>query len=514
MQINSQNFVAAINQICDEKKINPESVINAVKDALKAAYRKDFGNRDQNLEVLLDEKSGRTTILLVKKIVEEVENQQAEISLKDAQQIKKGLKVGAKIKIDVTPIDYGRIASQAAKQVIIQKIQEAERIAIYEEYRDRSDELLNALVHRVEGRFVHLELDRTTTVLEPKDQIPRERYQAGQRIKVYLEKVEMTPRGSMLKVSRTHPRLIFRLMELEIPEVRNGAVVVKAIAREPGVRCKLVVDSTDENVDPVGACVGQKGVRIQNITDEVNGERIDVIEYSDDFETLLRETLSPAKLDHILKYEKEKRVEVYVEEDQRALAIGKNGQNVRLASEIMGWEIDVLNTGELEEQGTGDGEPFDSAQGKQGTEEKSKKTQKDGSKKDSEEKGKDKKKKDEKGDKDEKDDEDEKGDKVNKVNKDDDKKDGKKGKKELRIKDKGLSKKDEEDKKDEKKEEEPQEEKAEDEKKEAETKEDSKPEEEVEEKPAKKKEEEELPVTSSQLPEEGSKGPQPKDSKT
>lgn len=348
MNLNPQNFVAAINQICDEKKIEPEIVLEAVKDALKAAYRKDFGNREQELEVILDSESGRATVLLVKTVVKEVENKHAEISLTDARQIKKSLKLGTKVKIDVTPIDYGRIASQAAKQVIVQKIQEAERMAIYEEYRDRSDELLNALVRRIDGRFVHLELDRTTAVLEPRDQIPRERYQPGQRTKVYLEKVEMTARGSMLKVSRTHPRFIFRLMELEIPEVRNGAVVVKAIARDPGVRCKLVVDSVEDNVDPVGACVGQRGVRIQNITDEVGGERIDVIEWSDDFDTLLKETLSPAKIDHILKHEKEKRVEVYVAEDQRALAIGKNGQNVRLASEIMGWEIDILNTAELE----------------------------------------------------------------------------------------------------------------------------------------------------------------------
>jgi len=379
MNLNPQNFAAAINQVCDEKKIDPEDVFEAVGDAIKAAYRKDFGNRDQNLEVILDKETGKANVLLVKKIVEEVENPQAEISVVDAQQIKKGLKVGAKIKIDVTPLDYGRIASQSAKQVIIQKIQEAERKAIYAEYSDREDELLNALVHRVDGRFVHLELDRTTAILEPRDQIPRERYQQGQRVKVYLEKVELTPRGSMLKVSRTHPRLIFRLMELEIPEVRNGTVVVKAIARDAGVRCKLVVDSTDSNVDPVGACVGQRGVRIQNITDEVNGERIDVIEFSEDFETMLKEVLSPAKLDHFVKHDDEKRVEVYVAEDQRALAIGKNGQNVRLAGEIMGWEIDILNTAEL----SGEVEVGESEEAKIKNEEKGDEEKKDKKKKDS-----------------------------------------------------------------------------------------------------------------------------------
>ncbi len=345
--LNSQNFVAAINQLCDEKKINKSKVLDAIKEALKAAYRKDFGTRNQNIEIILNPDSGQATVLLVKTIVKEIENREAELTLAEGRKIKKDIKEGDKIKIDVTPIDYGRIASQSAKQVIIQKIQEAEREAVYEEYKDREDELLNALVHRVEGRFVYLELDRTTVVLEPRDQIPRERYQQGQRVKVYLEKVELTPKGPKLHISRTHPRLIFRLMELEIPEVRNETVIVKAVARDPGVRCKLVVDSTDESVDPVGACVGQKGARIQNITDEIGGERIDVIQYTDDFDALLKETLSPARIDKLIKHTDEKRVEVYVAEDQRALAIGKSGQNVRLASEIMGWEVDILNTADL-----------------------------------------------------------------------------------------------------------------------------------------------------------------------
>jgi len=351
--LDSPNFLAAVNQLCDEKKIPKEKVIEAIKEAMAAAYRKDYGNKNQNIDVILDEMTGRASIIMVKTVVKEIENRDAELSMEEASQIKKGIKEGAKLKIDVTPIDFGRIASQAAKQVIIQKLQEAERDAVYEEYNDREDELLNALVHHMEGRFAYLELDRTTAVLEPRDQIPRESYSQGQRLKVYLERVEMTSKGPKLRVSRTHPRFIFRLMELEIPEVRNGIVVVKAIARDPGVRCKLVVDSLDESVDPVGACVGQKGARIQNITDEVHGERIDVIQYTEDFDALLKEALSPARLDFVRKYEDEKRVEVFVAEDQRALAIGKSGQNVRLAAEIMGWEIDVMNTAEIE----GDAEP-------------------------------------------------------------------------------------------------------------------------------------------------------------
>lgn len=355
--MDSQNFFAAINHICDEKKITREKALEIVKEALKVAYRKDFGNREQNLEVLLDPDSGRANILLVKTVVEKVVNNYAEIALKDARQIKNDIKVGAKIKIDVTPSMFGRIASQAAKQIIFQKVREAEQKAIYDEYFGREDELLNALVHRVDRQGVYLELDRTTAVLRANDQIRNERYNPGQRIKVYLEKVDLTNAGPVLHVSRTHPRLILRLLELEIPEVRNGTVVVKAIARDAGRRCKLVVDSTESNIDPVGACVGQRGARIKNITEEIGGEeRIDVIEWSDDFDTLLQECLLPAKIDKLVKHEKEKRVEVYVREDQRAWAIGRNGQNVRLAGRIMGYEIDVLNTSELEEGAALDGE--------------------------------------------------------------------------------------------------------------------------------------------------------------
>lgn len=349
--MDSQNFLTAINQICDEKKISTENVLSACKEAIKAAYRKDFsfGKRDQNLEVLINPDSSHVNILLVKTVVEKALNNNTEISLENARKLKKDIKLGTKIKIDVTPIEFGRIASQSAKQVIIQKIREAEQKAIYDEYSGREDELLNAIVQRVDGRFVHLELDRTTTVLEPRDQIPGEKYTIGQRFQVYLEKVIHTNKGPVLRVSRAHPRFIARLLELEIPEIRNGNVVIKAIARDVGVRCKLVVDSVDPNIDPVGACVGQRGSRIQHVAEEVCDERIDVIEWSNDTEKLLKECLSPAKIDKIFINEAEKRIDAYVKEDQRAPAIGTKGQNVRLAGEILGYEIDILNTEELAE---------------------------------------------------------------------------------------------------------------------------------------------------------------------
>ena len=356
--MDNPNFIAAINQICDEKKINRDEVIDAVKEAFAAAYRRDYGHRDQDIEVILNEDTGQANILLVKTVVEDekLTNRLGQLTMTEARQLKADIAPGARMRIDVTPESFGRIASQTAKQVILQCIHEAERQAIFEEYSGREDELLNAIVHHVEGRFVHLELDQTNTLLEPRDQIRNEKLRPGQRLKVYLEKVEMATRGPRLRVSRTHPRLVVRLLELEIPEVRSGVVSIKSVARDPGVRCKIIVASTDETVDPVGACVGQKGTRIQNITDELSGERIDVIEYTENFDKLLRECLSPARIDFIRTIDDEKRIEIFVDEENRALAIGKNGQNVRLASDILGWEIDVMNTADLKGDATSEGD--------------------------------------------------------------------------------------------------------------------------------------------------------------
>lgn len=342
-------FLAAINQLCDEKNISKDRVIDTIQAALRAAYRKDYGNKEQNIEVELDSNSGLATVYLLKDVVKKVADEDLEITEKDAAQYNKKAKIGDTIKIDVTPTNYGRIAAQAAKQVIIQKIQEAERDVMYDTFKDRENELLNAIVHRVDGPNVYVNLDnKTTTDIPYEQQIPGEKYYSGQRIKLYLEKVIKTSKGPQLLISRTHPNLVRKLLELEIPEIKSGLVEIKGISREPGVRCKVSVSSKDEKIDPIGSCVGQKGVRVQNVMEELNGERIDIIPWSDKLESYIKTALAPAKTSVIKLFENEKRAKIYVQPDQRPLAIGKQGQNVRLASLLTGWELDILDISEFE----------------------------------------------------------------------------------------------------------------------------------------------------------------------
>ncbi len=344
-------FAAAIAQLCDEKGISKDKVIETIKAAIRAAYKKDYGTRDMNVDVDLDDNTGNATVFAVKTVAKEIENDELEISVKDAKKYKPSAKVGDEIRIDVTPVGYGRIAAQSAKQVIIQRIQEAERDVMYEIFKDRENELINSLVHRVDGDYVYVNLDsKITTILPREEQIPGERYFSGQRLKLYLDKVIKTTKGPQLLISRRHKMLVQKLMELEIPEVKSGLVVVKAIAREAGVRCKIAVTSTDPKIDPIGSCVGQKGVRVQAVMDELNNERIDIIQYAENAENYIRAALSPAKISQIILDNGVKRAAVYVATDQRPLAIGKQGQNVRLASILTGWELDIKDLSELSEK--------------------------------------------------------------------------------------------------------------------------------------------------------------------
>jgi transcription termination/antitermination protein NusA len=343
-------FTAAINQICDEKNIDKEVVLEAIEASLIAAYRKDYGNEFQKLQAKFEENTGLIKIFQIKDVVEEVENDEYEILLADAKKYRKNIKVGDKIKSDVTPKDgdedkFGRIAAQTAKQVIIQRLQEAEREAIFNRYKDRVGEIINARVQRVEtNNIVYLELENTTTVtIEPSEQIPGEKYFNGQMLKVYIAEVKKTTKGPTIIVSRSHPKFIEGLLVFEVPEIKEGNVLIKSIAREAGIRTKITVQAIQEGVDPVGSCVGQRGVRIQNVTNEIADEKIDVIEYSEDMVTMIVNTLAPAKIMTIQLDQERKRAKVFVMTDQRSLAIGKNGQNVRLASKLVGWEIDILD---------------------------------------------------------------------------------------------------------------------------------------------------------------------------
>ena len=343
--------MAAINQLATEKNLPKDKVLEIVSHALRAAYRKDYGNREQNIRVDLDPETANATVYIIKEVIpddKELEEPDREFYASEARQYKKDAQPGDQIEIDVTPANYGRIAAQSAKQVIIQRIQEAEKDIITDMYKDREHEILNGYINRVEGPNVYVDLDRTQAILRPQDQIPREAYNNGQRIKVYLEKVISTPKGPRLLISRSHPKLVNCLLELEIPEVREGIVEIKAVAREAGVRTKVAVTSKDPNVDPIGACVAQKGVRIQNVMEEFNGERVDIIEYSENPLQLLSSSLSPAKIAHIDLDEQRHRAKVYLPVEERALAIGKGGQNVRLASMLSGWEVDIIDLDKLD----------------------------------------------------------------------------------------------------------------------------------------------------------------------
>jgi len=348
-----EQFIAAVNQICAEKNISFESVMEAVKAALATAYRKDFGNKEEEVEIILNEGGNFATVLLIKEVVEEIDNPNIEISLSEAQKMKKNVKVGDEIKIDVTPLEYGRIAAQAAKQVILQRIQEAERESLYEMFKNRENELLSAQVMRVEGDNVYINIENHTVPLSARDQISGEKYYNGKRIKVYLDKVVHTNRGPELSISRTHPNLVVRLLEMEIPEIIEGDVEIKSIARDAGVRSKVAVWSDDEKIDPIGACIGQKGVRIQSVMEELNGERVDIIEWSPDPREFIATALQPAKIAEVIIVNAgedprvRKRAAVFVEEEERPMAIGKRGQNVRLASDLTGYELDLYNLEQL-----------------------------------------------------------------------------------------------------------------------------------------------------------------------
>lgn len=352
------SFVAAINQICSEKNVSPDQVIEAVKQAIATAYRKDYGNKEQEIRVNLPEGHDGPQILVIKEVVESVENENFEISLAEAKRIKRDAEEGDEIEIDVTPAEYGRIAAQAAKQVILQKLQEAERMSLYIKFKDREDELLTATVTKTDPNWVTLEIEGMAVSLPWREQIPGEHYYTGKRIRVYLEKVEMTGKGPQLRISRTHANLVKKLLELEIPEVRNEDVIVRGLARDAGFRSKVAVASKDPRIDPIGACVGQKGVRIQAVMEEINGERVDMLEWSEDPIKLISTALQPAAISAVIIVNDQegvdadgrkikKRAAVFVEEAQRPMAIGKKGQNIRLATELTGYELDMYNYEEL-----------------------------------------------------------------------------------------------------------------------------------------------------------------------
>ena len=334
-------FLLAITQLSAEKNLPKEVVISAVESALVSAYRKDAFTPTQNIEVKINRNTGRVEVWAEKTVVSKPTDIKQEISLTEAKHIKADVKLGEMIMVESTPQNAGRIAAQTAKQVILQRLHEAEHSAIFEEYAGKSGDIVSGVIQRIEARQVMIDLGRVEAVLPPNEQMSNERYRIGQRLKVYMVEVAKTPRGPRVVVSRSHPDLLKRLFELEVPEVSNGTVEIKSVAREAGFRSKVAVAARQPGIDPVGCCVGLRGIRIQNIVSELSGEKIDVVLWNADPFAFIASSLSPAQFVAVELNKTEGQATVIVPDRQLSLAIGKEGQNVRLAAKLTGWRIDI-----------------------------------------------------------------------------------------------------------------------------------------------------------------------------
>lgn len=338
-------FMAALNQLCDEKGLPKEIVISTVEAALAAAYRKDYGNSKMVVRAKFnDDDFSKTEMFQVFKIVEdeEFDNEYAQIKISEALKNNKKTQLGEEILEPMPHHDeFGRIAAQTAKQVIIQRLQEAERKILFQEYKDKQNQLINGMVQQIEGKNIIINIGKTNAIIPPNEQIPNEKYYLGQRLKVYVTDVEETNRGPKIIVSRSHPNLVRELFALEVPEIASGTVTIDNLAREAGSRTKIAVSAHQEGLDPVGSCVGQRGIRVQAVLAELGEEKVDIILFDKDLERFIANALSPAKIVKIKLDKKNNKARVYVDDDQLSLAIGRGGQNVRLASKLAGWGIDI-----------------------------------------------------------------------------------------------------------------------------------------------------------------------------
>jgi len=380
--VDIKSFHRALAQIAEARGITPEKIIETIEAALATAYKKDYGEKGQKIKTKFDPVSGDSKFWQIKLVVddsmlyteEEIEelkekkiiphedfdriqkttedgaleepkkvifNPEKHIMIEDAKKDYPSIKAGEEIEIPLKPQeDYGRIAAQTAKQVILQKIREAEKETIANEFKSKEGEIVSGLVQRIEGSTIYVDIGKTLGLLNREEQIPGEYYKPGQRVKCYILKVEDTSKGSIVLLSRVYPKLVSRLFELEVPEITAGTVVIKAIAREPGFRTKMAVASTEDGIDPIGSCVGQRGTRIIAVINELGGEKIDVVEWTEKPEKFIANSLSPAKVSSV-KVEDKNTATVFVPEDQLSLAIGKDGRNVRLAANLTGWKIDI-----------------------------------------------------------------------------------------------------------------------------------------------------------------------------
>lgn len=343
------DFIEALNAIEKDRGISKDVLIDAFEAALVAAYKRNYGGTN-NVRAVVDRDIGEVQIFASKTVVEDVENPNAEISLLAAKRINNLYEVGDVLEEEIDPRKFGRIAAQTAKQVVVQRIREAERGVIFDEYVEKENEVLTAIVQRMEKNGVYVELGKTDGLITMNEVIPGESYNNSDRIKVYVLEVRKANKGPQVLVSRTHPGLVKRLFELEVPEIQSGVVQIKSIAREAGFRTKVAVHSNDAQVDAVGACVGQRGIRVERIVNELHNEKIDIIEWDSDSAVYIAKSLSPARVLMVYINENEKAAKVIVPDNQLSLAIGKEGQNVRLAAKLTGWKIDIKSQSQAEQE--------------------------------------------------------------------------------------------------------------------------------------------------------------------
>ena len=342
------DFLIALTQLAAERGLPKEMVLGAIEAALASAYKKDNLAAEQNISVRLNPAPGDIRVFVLMDVVQEVEDDKIELDLKSAHKLNPDAKIGDVIEIESAHNLAGRIAAQTAKQVVMQRLREAERELVFEEYADRAEDVTTGTIQRLEPRQIIVDLGRTEALLPEREQVPTERYRQGQKLKLYIVEVAMTAKGPEIIVSRSDKNLLRRLFEIEVPEIYNGIVEMKAIAREPGSRSKVAVVATQEGVDAVGSCVGLRGIRIQNVVNELQGEKIDVVQWHSDPSTFISNALNPSQVLHVSLNGEENSATVVVQDKQLSLAIGREGQNARLAAKLTGWKIDILSSADVE----------------------------------------------------------------------------------------------------------------------------------------------------------------------
>ncbi|MBS3810246.1 MAG: transcription termination/antitermination protein NusA [Halanaerobiales bacterium] len=342
------DLLKALDDIEKDKGIAKDVLLEAIEAALLSAYKKDFGSKE-NVSVEVNEETGQVMVFSRKKVVEEIKNDNYEILLENAKKIDSEVELEEYVDVEITPDNFGRIAAQTAKQVVMQRIREAERDVLYEDYKRKEGEIITGTIQRFHKDNVLIDMGKTEALLPVSEQIPTEQYKVGFRLKLYVVEVSSTTKGPRILVSRTHPALLKRLFEVEVPEIFDGIVEIRSVAREAGFRSKVAVFSYDSKVDPVGACVGPQGRRVKSVVEQLDGEKIDIVKYSDNPEDFVSNALNPAEVKAVVIDEQEQSATVVVPDFQLSLAIGKEGQNARLAAKLTGWKIDIKKESEFEE---------------------------------------------------------------------------------------------------------------------------------------------------------------------